>query len=72
LKLFVPLTSKNEHDKTIGYGIKCLVKVEKSIEDELRRQTKHDNQIYPSEMLHIDTKRLPSLKNETNQKTQEY
>ncbi|WP_218057564.1 hypothetical protein [Gilliamella sp. Bif1-4] len=33
LKLFVPLTSKNEHYKTIRYGIKRLVKVEKSIED---------------------------------------
>ncbi|NUF49621.1 MULTISPECIES: integrase core domain-containing protein [unclassified Gilliamella] len=34
---FVPLTSKNERYKTLFYGIKHLVKVEKSIEDKLRR-----------------------------------
>ncbi|MCO6547531.1 MAG: hypothetical protein J6583_07120 [Gilliamella sp.] len=35
LKLFVPLTSKNERYKTIRYGFKRQVKVEKSIEDKL-------------------------------------
>ncbi|WP_081297946.1 HTH domain-containing protein, partial [Gilliamella sp. Imp1-1] len=72
LKLFVPLTSKNERYKTIRYGIKRLVKVEKSIEDKLRRQAKRYNKTYPGEMLHVDTKRLPLLKNETKQQTREY
>jgi uncharacterized protein (DUF927 family) len=72
LKLFVPLTSKNTCDKTIRYGIKSLVKVEQSIEDKLRQQTKRYNQIYPGEMLPIDTKRLPLFKNETKQQTREY
>ncbi|WP_442903311.1 hypothetical protein [Gilliamella sp. Occ3-1] len=40
LKLFVPLNSKNEYYKTISYGIKRLFKVEKAIEDKLRRQAK--------------------------------
>ncbi|MCO6544461.1 MAG: hypothetical protein J6583_09640 [Gilliamella sp.] len=38
LKLFVPLTCKGKRYKTIGYGIKHLVKVKKSIEDKLRQQ----------------------------------
>ena len=67
LKLFMPLTSKNERYKTICYSIKRLVKVEKSIEDKLRRQAKRYNKTYPGEMLHVDTKRLPLLKNETTQ-----
>ncbi|MCO6504235.1 MAG: hypothetical protein J6568_02300 [Snodgrassella sp.] len=56
MKLFVPLVSKNEPYKTISYGIKSLVKVEKPIEDKLRRQTTHDNQTDPDKVLHIDTK----------------
>jgi transposase InsO family protein len=72
LKLFVPLTSKNEHYKTIRYGIKRLVKVEKPIEDKLRRQAKRYNKNYLGEMLHVDTKRLPLLKNETKQQTRKY
>ncbi|KDN09268.1 Mobile element protein [Gilliamella apicola] len=72
MKLFVPLTSKNERYKTIRYGINRLVKVEKSIEDKLRRQAKRYNKTYPGEMLHVDTKRLPLLKNETKQQTREY
>ena len=63
MKLFVPLTSKNECYKTICYGIKRLVKVEKSIEDKLRRQAKCYNKTYPREILHVDTNRLPLLKN---------
>jgi hypothetical protein len=46
--------------------------VEKSIEDKLRRRAKCDNKTYLGEMLHVDTKRLPLLKNETKQQTREY
>nr|WP_255306001.1 hypothetical protein [Gilliamella apicola] len=42
-----------------------MFKLEKSIENKLRRQAKGDNKTYPGEMLHVDTKRLPLLKNET-------
>ena len=68
MKLFVPLTSKNECYKTICYGIKRLVKVEKSIEDKLRRQAKCYNKTYPREILHVDTKSLPLLKIKQNKK----
>ncbi|WP_442903090.1 hypothetical protein [Gilliamella sp. Bif1-4] len=36
LKLFVPLTSKNGRYKTIRYGIKRLVKVEKNYKNQWR------------------------------------
>ncbi|SCC10071.1 Integrase core domain-containing protein [Gilliamella intestini] len=52
--------------------LKRLVKIEKSIEDKLRRQAKRYNKTYPGEMLHVDTKRLPLLKNEKKQQIREY
>jgi len=60
--LFVPQLSKNERFKTIRYGIKRLVKVEKVIENKLKRQARRYNKSYPGEMLHVDTKCLPLLK----------
>ncbi|PIT21003.1 hypothetical protein BGI36_06840 [Snodgrassella communis] len=36
----------------------------KSIEDKLRRQAKHYNKTNLGEILHVNTKRLPLLKNE--------
>ena len=54
LGLFKPQTSTNERFKTIKYGIKRLVKVEKSIEDRLKRQAKRYNKSYPGEMVHVD------------------
>ncbi len=36
----------------------------KSIEDKLRQQAKHYNKTYLGEMLYVDSKRLPLLKNE--------
>ncbi|MCO6516093.1 MAG: hypothetical protein J6586_06265 [Snodgrassella sp.] len=42
----------------------------KSIEDKLRQQAKHYNKTYLGEMLYVDSKRLPLLKNEKN--TREY
>ncbi|OCG48821.1 hypothetical protein A9G35_00940 [Gilliamella sp. Choc5-1] len=68
----MPLTSQNERYKTISYGIKRLVKVEKSIEDKLRRQAKRDNKTSLSEIRQTDTYGLPLLKNETMQQTREY
>lgn len=38
LQLFVPMASTNERYKTIKYGIKRLAKIEKTLEDKLRRQ----------------------------------
>lgn len=71
-KLFKPQLSTNERYKTIKYGIKRLVKVEKSIEARLKRQAKRYNKRYPGEMFHVDTKRLPLLKGEVKSLRREY
>ncbi|WP_218056465.1 DDE-type integrase/transposase/recombinase [Gilliamella sp. Gris1-4] len=47
------------------------LKSKKSIEDKLRRQAKRYNKTYPREILYVDTKCLPLLKNETKQQTRE-
>ena len=72
LRLFKPQTSTNERFKTIQYGIKRLVKVEKAIEDRLKREAKRYNKSYPGEMVHVDTKRLPLLKDELKTDRREY
>ncbi|WP_202112999.1 MULTISPECIES: hypothetical protein [unclassified Gilliamella] len=41
-----------------------MFKIEKTIENKLRRQAKRDNKTYPGEMLHVDTKGLSLLKNQ--------
>lgn len=71
-KLFKPQSSTNERFKTIKYGIKRLVKVEKAIEERLKRQAKRYNKSYPGEMVHVDTKRLPLLKGELKTDRREY
>lgn len=72
LQLFVPLASTNERYRTIKYGIKRLAKVEKSIEEKLKKQAKRYNKSYPGEMCHVDTKRLPLLKNQHKHQCREY
>lgn len=72
LNLFVPLASKNERYRTIKYGIKRLTKVEKAIEERLKKQAKRYNKNYPGEMVHVDTKRLPLLKGDLKNRTREY
>ncbi|UNM96958.1 HTH domain-containing protein [Ignatzschineria rhizosphaerae] len=48
LNLFVPLASKNERYRTIKYGIKRLAKIEKSIEEKLKKRAKRYNKNYPA------------------------
>ena len=72
LQLFKPQASTNERFKTIQYGLKRLVKVEKAIEERLKQQAKRYNKSYPGEMLHVDTKRLPLLKGELKTARREY
>ena len=42
--------------------MKRLAKVERSIQEKLKRQAKRYNKSYPGELVHLDTKRLPLLK----------
>nr|WP_233572165.1 DDE-type integrase/transposase/recombinase [Neisseria weixii] len=44
--------------------MKSLAKVEKAIEEKLKKQAKRYNKPYSGEMVHFDTKRLPLLQNQ--------
>lgn len=62
LQLFVPLCSTNERYRTIKYSIKRLAKVEKRIEEKLKKQARRYYKSYSAEMCYVNTKRLPLLK----------
>jgi len=47
--------------RTVKYGLRLLAKIEKSIEERLKKQAKRYNKDYPGRMVHGDTKRLPLL-----------
>ena len=61
-RLLKPQTSTNNRFKQAKYGMKRLAKVERSIQEKLKKQAKRYNKSYPGEMVHLDTKRLPLLK----------
>ena len=42
--------------------MKRPAKVERSIQEKLKKQAKRYNKSYPGELVHLDTKRLPLLK----------
>lgn len=64
--------SINKRFRCLQYGLKRLSKIEKQIEEKLKKQANRYNKKYPGEMLHFDTKRLPLLKGETPKATREY
>ena len=64
--------SVNKRFRCLQYGLKRLSKVEKRIEEKLKKQAKRYNKQYPGEMVHFDTKRLPLLQGETPTETHEY
>lgn len=72
VKLLKPQTSTNNRFRQAKYGIKRLAKVEKSIQDKLKKQAKRYNKYYPGEMVHFHTKRLPLLKGQTTNSPREY
>ena len=61
-RLLVPQNSTNNRFKQAYYGMRRLAKVERAIQEKLKKQAKRYNKSYPGEMVHIDTKRLPLLK----------
>ena len=69
---FAPRDSTNTRFQSMQYGLKRLAKVEQSIQDRLKREARRYNKSYPGEMLHVDTKRLPLLKGETNTHPRSY
>jgi len=64
--------SGNHRFRCLKYGIRRLAKVEKAIEEQLKRQAKRYNKSYPGEMIHGDTKRLPLLKGQSTFNKREY
>jgi len=64
--------STNARFRTLKYGLRRLAKIEKSIEDRLRKQAKRYNKDYPGQMLHGDTKRLPLLEGQRTTDRREY
>lgn len=50
--------SGNHRFRCLQYGLRRLSKVEKAIEEQLKRQAKRYNKSYSGEMIHGDTKRL--------------
>ena len=64
--------SVNKRFRCLEYGLKRLAKVEKEIEERLKKQAKRYNKEYPGEMMHFDTKRLPLLEGETPRENHEY
>jgi transposase InsO family protein len=72
LQEFAPRKSVNKRFQSIEFGIKRLAKIEKSIEERLKREAKRYNKSYPGELVHFDTKRLPLLTGEKATNSREY
>jgi len=64
--------STNKRFRCLKYGIKRLSKIERDIEERLKRQARRYNKDYPGQMLHGDTKRLPLLEGQSTQDQREY
>lgn len=64
--------STNKRYRCLEYGLKRLEKVEKALEEKLKKQAKRYNKRYPGEMVHCDTKRLPILTGESPKDPHEY
>ena len=64
--------STNQRFRCLKYGLKRLAKVEREIEERLKRQAKRYNKDYPGQMLHADTRQLPMLEGETGTQRKEY
>lgn len=62
VKLLVPQNSVNNRFKQAYYGMRRLAKVERGIQEKLKKQAKRYHKTYPGEMVHVDIKRLPLLK----------
>jgi transposase InsO family protein len=69
---FTPHRSTNARFRCLKYGLRRLAKIEKTIEEKLKRQAKRYNKDYPGQMVHGDTKRLPLLEGQKTTDMREY
>lgn len=70
--IFAPLESTNHRYKNLAYGMTRLAKVEKEVEERLKKEAKRYEKNYPGEMVHFDTKKLPWLEGEDRTMQKEY
>ena len=64
--------STNKRYRCLKYGIKRLSKIERQLEERLKREALRFNKDYPGQMLHGDTKRLPLLEGQSTKSQREY
>lgn len=64
--------SVNKRFRCLEYGLKRLAKVERELEEKLKKQARRYNKDYPGEMIHFDTKRLPLLTGESPRSNHDY
>jgi len=64
--------STNARFRCLKYGIKRLARIERQIEERLKRKAKRYNKDYPGQMIHGDTKRLPLLEGQKASEKREY
>ena len=69
---FEPRKSINKRYRCLEYGVKRLAKIEKRIEEQLKKKAKRYEKSYPGEMIHFDTKLLPLLDKEEKKAPREY
>lgn len=72
MKDFTIHRSINKRFRCLKYGMKRLARIERTIEERLKREAKRYNKDYPGQMLHGDTKRLPLLQSDKATENREY
>lgn len=69
---FRPPDSTNNRFRALKYGLKRLAKVEKALQVRLKAQARRYNKVYPGELMHFYTRRLPVLDGETQTQRKEH
>lgn len=64
--------STNARYRVLEYGLKRLEKIERVMEERLKKQARRYNKEYPGEMVHFDTKRLPLIEGEKTTDQRDY
>lgn len=64
--------SENKRFRCLEYGLKRLAKIERELEEKLKKKARRYNKQYPGEMVHFDTKRLPLIFGESPKNNHEY
>ncbi len=65
-------SSTNHRFRCLKFGIKRLSKIERAIQERLKKQAKRYNKDYPGQMVHFDCRRLPLLEGQLAQTQRDY